>query len=338
MRGSRSLSARLGSAPKKRIETEEERASRLSREQATSAWASVASSVGSMMERERVIALLQAAERGDLDECARMVETDASLVDSSDDDGATAMHAAARGGSLETVEALLDLQFDDEAQDKKGQTALHVAAASGNSEIIELLIDIGIDPDLRAGAEVSSWTPLMYAAAAGQVDVIGILLNTDADLVDSVDTKGNRAVDIAWVQHQEEAANALIMADEARRMRSKKQKAATMHMRRSMRERASSKRILRKSSSFDLDAALEFSHSGRHSETSLSKLSKGFRRVSAAAGAIAAARHSSTDKIMHSPSISSNRKSISMRFLGSERSPSFSSLLGKKPTTTTVKM
>lgn len=262
------LNARLGAAPRRRVNTPS---------------AEDDDPVVELTERQQPeMRLLKAAACGDHDTCQSMVEEDTSLVDCKDKEGMTAMHHAALYGSVETIEVLLELQFDDEARDKKGRTALHLAASRGHSEIIELLVDIGCDVDMRASKLLKQWTPLMFASAAGHVDVIGILLHTNADVLDSKDTEGLKALDIATHHQQADAANALEVADEARRVRSKKERAAAMSRRVGTLQRANTKRELRLSSKFDLDSALQSSADAR-----TRKLHNGFRRVSLMAGAIA---------------------------------------------------
>lgn len=265
--GSDRLHTRLGAAPRKRSAVEN----------------------GSGAKSDKGSRLLKAAAHGNHEVCRTLVDSDASLINFVDEDGMTAMHHAAKAGYVETVEALLELQFDDEARDRKGRTVLHVSAAEGQSEVIELLVDIGCDVDVRAEQSVKEWTPLMFAAAAGHTDAMGIFLHANVDTLDSKDSDGHTALEIAQRRNQMDSVDALEGAIEARRMRGKKERLAAANRRWGLLQRANTKRELRRSSRFHLGAMATPSN-GTASNTPgarWGKLHKGFRQVSLAAGAIA---------------------------------------------------
>lgn len=84
-------------------------------------------------------------------------------IDSTDDDGATPLHWAARpydrtAEQARMVEFLLSRGADANAKDKIGRTPLHAAADGGNVRAAELLI--------KAGAGVDEVT--VYGPSAGQ--------------------------------------------------------------------------------------------------------------------------------------------------------------------------
>lgn len=134
----------------------------------------------------------------------------------------------------------------------------------------------------------------MFAAASGQIAIIGALLLADSDLLDSRDSDSRTAFEIAQQHSQQEAADALLMASDARSVRSRKQRSAEAAQKRAMLQRRNSKVSLRGSANFDLESARRASLRGGEARTSaLYKLSRGFRHVSAAAGAIASLRVSS---------------------------------------------
>lgn len=245
-------------------------------------------------QRDAVSRLLEAAKAGDVETCRTMGENGVEL-EMGNDKGWTAMHVAARYGQIEVIETLLDLQMDDEVKDLGGRTALHVAAEYGQAEVLELLIDIGTDVGSRCGRGLKKWTALMFAAASNNVEIIGTLLHTDVSLQDDKDSDGNTALKIAQTHGAHEALHVLEMADEARRLQTKKQKRISMQARRSLDERRTAKLLLRQQSSFRVSEARSpdrktgspsGSFNQRHSQ-SFQKLHKGFRQVSTAAAALA---------------------------------------------------
>lgn len=289
-----------GSRPKQRIKApEDERDSTPDIETAASQ-EEVILTPFEVLQRNAVRDFLEASARGDDEACRQMADAGAP-IHLANEKGWTAIHVAARYGHVALVETLLDLQLDDEAKDLMGRTALHVAAEFGQLEVLELLIDIGTDVNIRAGSKLKRWSPLMFAAASNNVEIIGALLHTDGDLVDTEDADGNTALAIAMAHKCSDAAHALEAAAEARRVRTKKQEKKAAQQRRLSLDRASSKRLLRQNSSFSVANARSPSPEKRASASSrrfsssfstttsesFRKLHNGFRRVSMAASVLA---------------------------------------------------
>jgi uncharacterized protein len=91
----------------------------------------------------------------------------------------TPLHIAADGGHPAVVRALLARQggrvaLDVNVRTTTGATPLHFAAASGNSETVGILLDNGAD----VNATEPQWgqTPLMFAAASGRTDIVKLLV------------------------------------------------------------------------------------------------------------------------------------------------------------------
>ena len=65
--------------------------------------------------------------------------------------GSTALHSAARYGSVEGIVLLLDLHAEVNARDQEGRTPLFVACSSPRKEIevVRLLLANGADPEIR---------------------------------------------------------------------------------------------------------------------------------------------------------------------------------------------
>ena len=98
-----------------------------------------------------------------------------------DPEGRTLVHISAHGGSQDCLDCLTKLGFDLEALDKQKRTCLHNAAAgsrAGTREVIDYLLGHGLDP---GQGDVDGWTPLLWAAKAGDVLKIDALLDAGAD-------------------------------------------------------------------------------------------------------------------------------------------------------------
>ena len=316
------LNAPLGAAPRRRLPTKEEeeaaaltRKQRLAAEEAARKEAPIDPEAGMSSEeraaREQALAFIKAAQEGRANDCREMVQAGCP-VNSTDDRGWTAMHAAADAGQLEMVEALLDLDdIEDDILDSRGRAALHVACESGQLEVLEFFIDIGLDVGMKAGKASKQRTPLMFAAANGRVDIIGALLHTDCDLIDGKDREGKTALDIASAAELMDAVSALEGAAEARRVATKKQKEESMQRKKHALQRTNTRMLLKQEKQFSLKSMLQAAQKQhqdqhqkgwdrllRHAKESgedkrsrvasvRTKLYKGFRKVSMAAGAIA---------------------------------------------------
>ena len=96
-----------------------------------------------------------------------------------DPEGRTLLHISAYG-SLQCLQYLENQGFDLGALDEQKRTCLHPAATQsypGSGEVIEYLLDPGLDP---FQTDVDGWTPLHWAAKAGQVMNINKLLDAGA--------------------------------------------------------------------------------------------------------------------------------------------------------------
>ncbi|GAB4821398.1 hypothetical protein N2152v2_008444 [Parachlorella kessleri] len=132
-------------------------------------------------ESERVSNILSAAQSGDVDLFWASAIADGELHEIKEQErGRTALHFAAQAGHLQLCKHLLEnLKFNVNAQDKHGDTALSLAAAAGQDEIIDLLLHYGADPRLyKAG----SAGPLHRAAGAGSAIIVRRLVRAGADV------------------------------------------------------------------------------------------------------------------------------------------------------------
>lgn len=85
---------------------------------------------------------------------------------------------AAGSGDLARVQELLN-HADVNGKDRYGITPLVKASSNGQSAIVKLLLEQGADPNLAVQLD---FTPLMAASSNGNQDVVKFLLESNADL------------------------------------------------------------------------------------------------------------------------------------------------------------
>jgi len=152
----------------------------------------------------------EAALEGELDRVARALGSGVT-VDARDGEGHTALMLAAFNGHVDLVRYLLDAGADPALRDPLGRTALMFACTGANLDTVREL--------LKRGARVNAvdagehWTPLMFAAAEGQHDIVQALLAAGADAA-LRDTDGDTARDFARQRgHTDVAATLAAAAD-----------------------------------------------------------------------------------------------------------------------------
>ena len=110
---------------------------------------------------------------------SRISKSKEDLLLAREEDGNTMFLLAVRGGHDKVVEFLLQngAQIDD--VNKKGSNAFHLAAAVNSCSIMEKLHahDPGMSLSLIEAKDLSSLTPLHYAAKRNQKDVVSFLIN-----------------------------------------------------------------------------------------------------------------------------------------------------------------
>lgn len=112
-------------------------------------------------------------------------------------------------GEIEQFVELLDAgDVDLNARDRSGQTLLGLAARIGSTEAVDALIEAGLDVD--AGDSVGR-TPLMTAGQAKNPDIVEQLINAGADLDAKDSTIGGTA--LAWTAAFGDAASAKLLID-----------------------------------------------------------------------------------------------------------------------------
>jgi len=113
-----------------------------------------------------------AAAEGNLTKLRVMLDADPSLVNLTDVDGNTLLHAAAGEGRAKAAELLINRGASVNAKTKRGLTPLHDASFEGREEVTELLLKRGADVNARAG---DGSTPLAMALSRGHEKLAELL-------------------------------------------------------------------------------------------------------------------------------------------------------------------
>lgn len=137
---------------------------------------------------------------------SRLIQ-DGADVNSSQADGATALHWAAYHGDEELAELLLEAGANPTAANRNGSTPMWLAATQGDAAMLETLIEGGAtaDEELPLGRR-----PLMLAARSGRSDAIGVLLDHGADPNATESERGTTALMQAADQSHAEVVAVLI--------------------------------------------------------------------------------------------------------------------------------
>lgn len=121
----------------------------------------------------------QAALDGDKEQVKKLVDAGAK-INALDQEGHTALMFAAFNGHTDIVLLLLDEGAVVDRRDFLGRTALLYASTGPFPETVKLLLEKGAEPNIVDSDE--HFSPLMHAAAEGNLDVVKILLENGADL------------------------------------------------------------------------------------------------------------------------------------------------------------
>lgn len=133
-----------------------------------------------------------------------LLDTDNSLI--VDASANSALHIAARSGSVTEVKSWLEDGTDPNEQNDFWQTPLHSAVKSNCIDCIELLLEYGANPNIR---DINGKTPLYVAAKRGSLDAMHVLMMKGAN-PDIKDTGGQTSIAIARRRFTPEDIKALL--------------------------------------------------------------------------------------------------------------------------------
>ena len=174
--------------------------------------------------------LALASQRGDAPVIERLLKGGAKVTDALPG-GETPLMTAARSGNAAAVRALLAHGADVNAREEtRRQSALMWAAAQGNAEAMKVLVEAGADVKARSkeldfrnyepmrggsaigdvtnGVEVE-FSPLFFAVRAGHRDAVTLLLDSGADVNETL-PDGTNALVVAAINAQWEVGTYLL--------------------------------------------------------------------------------------------------------------------------------
>jgi ankyrin repeat protein len=134
--------------------------------------------------------LHKAANKGDLEECQRLVENPNEGDDPIDvnEPGASdrrPLHRSSGAGHLDCTKYFMEKGAELDAVDKSGRTALHWAAIAGYGEIVSLLLDAGSNVLLET---TSKCNVLHLVCEANKPDMVRLIL-THPKVAENEETK-----------------------------------------------------------------------------------------------------------------------------------------------------
>ena len=127
----------------------------------------------------KVLAIFQAAGKGDLAVTEKLVEKDPKLVTVTDAGGLTPLILAALSGHATVVKYLLEHKANPNAATKEGRTALHLAAGNGAEECVKCLLAAGAS---LTAHDYTNHLPVHYVAIANHVNIARLLLTQKTGL------------------------------------------------------------------------------------------------------------------------------------------------------------
>jgi ankyrin repeat protein len=84
----------------------------------------------------------------------------------------TPLHLAARGDNIRTFQFLVNLGLDLSALDAKGDGVLCYASSGGSLDTLQAALDLGLTSSL----ENTHWSPLHWACRSGKLEVVELLI------------------------------------------------------------------------------------------------------------------------------------------------------------------
>ncbi|KAL3738991.1 hypothetical protein ACJRO7_020393 [Eucalyptus globulus] len=155
--------------------------------------------------------LLEAAERGNIDELKDLISSNGLILEEMDleEAGHTPLHVACVAGHPDFVRELLKrMPKFAEKVNAGGFSPLHIAAARGNFEVARELLTVGAHLCFVKGRE--SRIPLHYAAIKGELDVMNLLLSASPESIEETTARQETALHLAVKNNRFEAVVRLV--------------------------------------------------------------------------------------------------------------------------------
>jgi len=131
-------------------------------------------------------ALHTAVEKGNI-RVVQLLSAYKGLLDSKSHQGSVPLILAAMEGYSEICETLLAAGANPSATDEDGRNCVHAAVKAGSVVIIRLLL---VHKQLLDAKDKLGWTPLLYAAGAGNEEVFELLLKSGANPLTTISEDG----------------------------------------------------------------------------------------------------------------------------------------------------
>ncbi|XP_010918912.1 uncharacterized protein [Elaeis guineensis] len=129
-------------------------------------------------------ALVDAAQRGNVDALRLALDNHNGSIDDPVEDGDTVLHLSCLYGYLPCVQLLLQRGANLESKDEEGAIPLHDACAGGFTDIVQYIINFAGSPEcverMLNTTDAEGDTPLHHAARGEHLDVIRLLLAAGA--------------------------------------------------------------------------------------------------------------------------------------------------------------
>jgi ankyrin repeat protein len=151
--------------------------------------------------------LADAAMEGNA-EAVRTLLKQAADVNAAQGDGMTALHWAAMHGDADLVQMLIYAGANLRATTRLGSyTPLYLASQQGQAKAIDALLKAGADPMVTTQ---HGTTPLMAAAASGNIDAVRLLLDAGSDINARESSRGETALHFAAANDRTAVINLLV--------------------------------------------------------------------------------------------------------------------------------
>jgi ankyrin repeat protein len=149
---------------------------------------------------------------GDVAALRRLLDDGADVDEEKEEDGQTALHAAATMGHAAIALALLESGAHVDAEAKNGATPLMMAAAMGHVDVARTLIEFAPrGADVDAAHRYAQTTALHWAAEMGRVEVVALLCASGAN-VEAAKITGGTALHTASDANQTATVRVLLAA------------------------------------------------------------------------------------------------------------------------------